>query len=134
MSARGNKRTWPAPWSKLADAAGGVDVLAAMLATSRRQVSRWALEETEPNASAVAMVVAVARVLGVRSPLGDSLEHNRTGVLLPIVTKETLRARMRAAIPAWQKSAGAGAVASARASRRAAGKRWRERTKKARRK
>jgi len=61
-------REWPPAWSRLADAAGGVDALASRLETTRRVVERWA-KGREPQGPARVAIRYVAREVGVRSPV-----------------------------------------------------------------
>lgn len=96
-STTGSKRTWSGPWNRLADAAGGIDELAALLYTTRRQLTRWSLEGMKPNAQATALITQTAKALGVRSPFETSAE-DRTGVLFPLESNATLKPRFAAAV------------------------------------
>ena len=59
---------WPAPWARLAAAAGGVDALAARLETTRDVVARWA-RGREPQGPTRVAIRAVAESVGVASPV-----------------------------------------------------------------
>lgn len=96
-SKTGSKRTWEGPWNRLADAAGGIDALAALLYSTRRQLQRWAVEGMKPSSQAQALITQTAKALGVRSPF----EHDatdRTGVLFPLESNATLKPRFAAAV------------------------------------
>ena len=72
MTARakvGRPRQWPPAWEALAAAAGNGNALAEMLGTHRGTLRRWALGQRTPSGSAVVALRAVARELGVRSPV-----------------------------------------------------------------
>lgn len=92
------KLTWPAPWVRLAEAAGGIDRLGVMLSVQRRQLARWALKESTPRGQAEALIITVARTLGVRSPVGESDASNRTGALFPTIHNKTIHDRFSAAL------------------------------------
>lgn len=62
-------RQWPPTWSRLADAAGGIDALATKLETSRRVISRWAAGDVAVLGPARVAIRYVARELDVRSPV-----------------------------------------------------------------
>jgi hypothetical protein len=118
-SKTGSKRTWSGPWNRLADAAGGVDELAAMLYTTRRQLTRWSLEGMKPNAQAQALVTQTAKALGVRSPFETSAE-DRSGVLFPLESNATIKPRFAAAVRGTGKERAQHAARSAVAARSAA--------------
>ena len=65
----GRPRQWPPAWEALAKAAGNGISLAALLGTDRGTVRRWATGEVAPSGSALVALRAVARELGVRSPV-----------------------------------------------------------------
>lgn len=61
-------REWPPAWSRLADACGGIDQLAARLETTRLVVQRWA-QGREPQGPTRVAIRYLAREVGVRSPI-----------------------------------------------------------------
>lgn len=65
----GRPRAWPPVWSALANAAGGIDQLAALLETTRSTVQRWALGVQPPSGPARVAVRYLAAELHARSPL-----------------------------------------------------------------
>jgi hypothetical protein len=99
------KLTWPGPWARLAAAAGGVDRLGVMLAVKRRQLARWALDESKPRGQAEMLIITLSRTLGVRSPVGESDAHDRTGVLFPTFDNTTIHTRFSSAVRAPEMAA-----------------------------
>jgi hypothetical protein len=116
-SKTGPKRTWSGPWNRLANAAGGIDELASLLYTTRRQLTRWALHEMQrgPSHAVVALVNQTSKALGVRSPCETSVE-DRTGVLFPLESSRTLKPRFAAAVKERTKSAARSARGAKRRS------------------
>lgn len=127
------KLTWPAPWKRLAEAAGGVDALGVMLAVKRRQLARWALSESEPRGQAQALILTLSKTLGVRSPVGEADAGDRTGALFPTIDNATIHTRFSSALKAPEMQARIAKLAAADvAARNEAQKESRKRRKKKR--
>lgn len=62
----GRPTTLPSPWLELADAAGGVGQLAAMLGVSPMTIWRWAHGKTSMSGPAKLAVESIATALGIR--------------------------------------------------------------------
>jgi len=89
--------TWPKPWARLAAAAGGVDELAKRVASPRRCLVRWALEDVTPAGPAAVLLELVARELGVPSPVAAAGLELEAAELLARGARELVRAKKRRA-------------------------------------
>lgn len=56
-------------WAALARAAGGVSALAAALGVAPNSIWRWGTGHASPSPIAAKLIAALAKKLGVRSPL-----------------------------------------------------------------